>query len=218
MNGIPAPEYGKNDQETMRNLMDSVAKMRKELNFLLHHLDDENIPTLPIAKADIKANRTSIEENEESIRLLAIDVAGNTAIITIQAGQIQSLVSDVAGNTSSITQLSNQITLKVDASGIISAINLSPEGVSISGNRINLMGAVTVLSDISGNLGHITAGNIDISDDVKIGDKLIIAGTNFNSGIEWSESDASIYYDPGSQALHIHAPNGVFANNVRLDV
>jgi hypothetical protein len=44
---------------------------------------------------------------------------------------------------------------------LISEINLSPGTAKIQANKINLVGAVTVLSDIAGNLGTINAGTIN---------------------------------------------------------
>ena len=184
---LPIPEYGKDDKETIQNLMDTVMKLRKELEYVLYHLGDENIPDLPVIKEDI------------------------------------------VNANASISVLEDEIVLKIDKNGVISAINLSPEGVDIQGTRINLVGAVTVLSTITGDLGTITAGdiyginiysaNIDIDDDVRIGDKLIMNGNSFGAGIEWNNSStASIYYDPGSEAIHIFAPGGVWANGTQIDI
>lgn len=53
-----------------------------------------------------------------------------------------------------------EITLKVDRDGVIGAINLSPEIARIQAHNIELVGAVSVLSELSGNLGSITAGQI----------------------------------------------------------
>lgn len=183
------PQYGQTESETIQNLMDTVIKLRKELEYVFHHLGDENIPDLPVIKKDI------INAN------------------------------------SSISVLEDEIVLKVDKDGVITAINLSPEGVAIQGKKINLVGAVTVLSNITGDLGDIRAGNIygvnivganiNINDDVKIGDTLIMNANNFG-GIQWQSLEgegvmASITYDSGAGALHLWAPNGVYANGKRID-
>lgn len=152
---LPTPEYGANDKETIANLMDTVMKLRKELEYLMYHLGDANIPDLAGMKGDINGNHSLILQAEDEIQLLVTDVAGNTSAITVQAGQIASLVSDVAGNTSSITQLSGQITLKVDKNGVISAINLSPESITLSANKIDLNGITTVANTLTlGSLGN----------------------------------------------------------------
>jgi len=66
---------------------------------------------------------------------------------------------------STITQQADLISQKVsktDYNGntIASLINQTATTIKIQASKINLVGAVTVLSDITGNLGDITAGNI----------------------------------------------------------
>jgi len=66
---------------------------------------------------------------------------------------------------SSFEQTNEQISLKVsetDYNGntIASLINQTATTIDIQASKINLVGAVTVLSDITGNLGTITAGTI----------------------------------------------------------
>lgn len=53
---------------------------------------------------------------------------------------------------------------KANKATLITEINADSSGWTIQGNKINLVGAVTVLSDITGNLGLITAGTILIGD------------------------------------------------------
>lgn len=74
--------------------------------------------------------------------------------ITVQAGRIDSIVSDISGLNTRISQTESDIELKVDASGIISAINLSKEGVAIKGDRIEITGQ-TVFKDSNGNKVNI---------------------------------------------------------------
>lgn len=156
---LPIPEYGRTDKETIDNLMDTVARLRKELGYALYHLGDDNIPDLAGMKGDINENHTMIIQTAEDITLLAADVSGNTSAINIQANQISSIVSTVNGQSSAITQLSNEISLKVSANGIISAINLSPEVISISADKINLNGITNMngLANVSQYLNIGTA-------------------------------------------------------------
>ena len=51
-------------------------------------------------------------------------------------------------------------------------INQTSTTISIQASKINLVGAVRVLSDISGNLGTIHAGNIRIKEDIHMGNRL----------------------------------------------
>lgn len=88
---------------------------------------------------------------------------------------------EISTYKTTIEQLSDEINLKVDAKGVISAINLLDGEAKISASKITLEGAVTVLSEISGKLGDIYSGNIDISEDVTIGKNLTfkVGGRNF---------------------------------------
>lgn len=72
--------------------------------------------------------------------------------IQLKANQttVDSLTNRMSSAESSINLLSNQIKLKVDVDGVISSINLSPEGVRISGNRIHLTGQTLIEDGIIG--------------------------------------------------------------------
>lgn len=148
---LPIPQYGKNDKETVDNLMDTVMKLRKELEHLLYHLGDENIPDLPVMKDDIDTNAWGIEINgasidviEGEIVLMVQDIAGNRSSITLIESEIEIMVQDIAGNYSAINVLSDEISLKVNKNGVIAAINLSPESISLDASRINLNGVTTM--------------------------------------------------------------------------
>lgn len=74
--------------------------------------------------------------------------------------RIASTVTQLGVAESQIAQQADEIDLRVTKDGIIAAINLSPETIQIQASNINLVGAVTVLSDITGDLGDIIAGRI----------------------------------------------------------
>lgn len=141
---LPMPEFGKTTEETVQILMDTVIKLRKELQYALYHLDEKNTPMLSTIVGDIESNYTAILQNENEITLLAQDVAGNTSSINVMSDEISLLAQDVAGNSSEISVLSNEINLKVSSNGIISAINLSPEEISINASKINLNGVTSM--------------------------------------------------------------------------
>jgi hypothetical protein len=106
--------------------MDTVLKLRKELQFLMYNLDDENVPGL-----------NSIVE----------DVSGNYSLIQQNATSISSLVSDVDDNYSLIQQNASDITLKVStseytASVIVSKINGGT--VTINASKIDLTGITRI--------------------------------------------------------------------------
>lgn len=155
---LPIPSYGKDDKETIRNLMDVVMRLRKELEYMLYHLDEDNVPELTTIKGLIEGNNTQILQTEQAITLLAEDVTGNTSAINLQAGQISSIVSSVSGQSSAITQLSNQISLKLDSgqftAGIIVDMINGTSLISIDADKINLNGITTLdgLTRISSTL------------------------------------------------------------------
>ncbi len=62
------------------------------------------------------------------------------------------------GQSSAITQLSNEISLKVSANGVISAINLSPEAISISAEKINLNG-ITNMNGLANVSQYLNVGS-----------------------------------------------------------
>lgn len=106
--------------------------------------------------------------------------------VTSQQTQISGLGTRVSNTESSITQQAHQIESKVsltDVTGntVVSKINQTATTISIQASKINLIGAVNVLSDITGNLGTITSGNIDIYNDVKIGNDLYLRGFGGNA-------------------------------------
>lgn len=142
---------------------------------------------------DIDGNKTNITQNANQISLAATDIDNNAAAIIVNSDGITSLVSDVNLNTTSITQNATDITLRVQKDDVINQINLSQEAIEISGNKINLVGAVTVLSEITGNLGTITAGvingvTINIDDDIKVGNTIQVGvNDNDNKIIEFVE-------------------------------
>lgn len=70
---------------------------------------------------------------------------------------------------SQIELLPDEINMMVKKDDIISSINLSTEGVAIQGDKIDLVGTVSVLSSISGDLGTINTGTINT---------LVMNGTN----------------------------------------
>lgn len=171
-----------NDKITMEveQLDTSIAAIDLKADNI--NLSVNNRITNEVAAIDLRANQ---------IQLSVDDARGNIASLQIQANQIQSTVSSqntqIGNMQSTITQMSGEIDLMVkdsDLTGneLISRINLTSTTASIQASKINLVGAVTVLSDLSGNLGTITAGtingtninsaNINISEDVKVGNNI----------------------------------------------
>lgn len=90
-------------------------------------------------EGDITALSTKYNTLNQTVNGLSSTVGDHTT-------SISSLGTKVASNESNITQLSNEISLKVDADGIITAINLSKETAKINAKYIDLEGSVTFSS------------------------------------------------------------------------
>jgi phage minor structural protein len=86
------------------------------------------------------SNQIALKANQSTVDTLTGQVSSLQAQLTVQAGQIAT---------------------KVEKNGVISAINQTAEQIKIQASKISLQGAVTVLSDITGNLGTINAGTIN---------------------------------------------------------
>jgi len=122
-------------------------------------------------KVDIEQNkketRSRIEQTNERITMEVERIDDSIASLQIEADNIQlsvqSLDSRLDNAESQLSIQAGQIETKVSYSDyngneIASRINQTATTIKIQASKINLVGAVSVLSDISGNLGTITAG------------------------------------------------------------
>ena len=50
---LPSPQMGKNTEETIQNLFDTVMKLRKEFDFLMQNLDSKNISSIDASVTNI---------------------------------------------------------------------------------------------------------------------------------------------------------------------
>ena len=138
-----------------------------------------------------------IESVKSSIDVIAGTVALKASVqyVDQQIGNVYSdvnkLDSRIQSAESQLIVQANQISTKVSYSDyngneIASRINQTATTIKIEASKINLVGAVTVLSDISGNLGTITAGTItgvviNVDTDAKVGNNLYL-GSYSNYG------------------------------------
>jgi len=155
-------------------------------------------------RGEVSAQVTTLNNNIQTVRN-DVSVVSQTAsqiqsTVTSQQTQISSLGNRVYNAESSITQQANQIQSKVsvtDFTGntITSLINQTATTIGIQASKINLVGAVTVLSDITGNLGTINTGTLNsvninsayirINEDVYIGNTLQI-------GPSWADTSPKL--------------------------
>lgn len=139
-----------------------------------------------------KQTRSRFEQTNDRITLEVERIDDSLASIIVEADNIQLAVTDLGDrmvtNEATISIHSNEIQSKVsqtDYNGntIASLINQTATTIDIQASKINLVGAVEVLSDISGKLGTITAGNIDIYESAKIGAGLYLRGEGLYTGV-----------------------------------
>lgn len=137
---------------------------------------------------EISASTTSINGEITTIKNDLVSVTQTTrslqSTVSSHNTTLQGYGTRISSAEASITQQASEISQKVsqtDYNGntIASLINQTAEDVTIDADKINLVGAVSVLSEISGDLGTVHAGNIfganiDIEQDVKIGDNLYL--------------------------------------------
>ena len=179
--------------------------------------------------AEVTTINASISTTNNNVASLQIQANQISSTVSSQSTQISNLGTRVSSAESSITQQANQIAQKVsqtDFNGttITSLINQTPSYITISASKINLYGAVSVLSDITGNLGSIYAGNIDIASDIKIGDRIWLNG-GYGAGLYFDRygSTGKIYTDGNtmniySDAMTINSMYGVdIVNGLRVD-
>ncbi len=111
--------------------------------------------------------------------------------ITITAKEIRQEVTNVDKRLSaSIKVNADNINLKVDKNGVIAAINVSPESVDISANKINLTGYVTAsqLSAVDARIDNIISGNTTINKAIT---GALYANSSFNClghGVYWQSA------------------------------
>lgn len=151
-------------------------------------------------KVDIEENkketRSRIEQTNERITLEVERIDDSIATLQIETDNIQlsvqSLDSRMNNAEATLSIHADEIEQRVsytDYNGneIASRINQTATTIQIQASKINLVGAVSVLSDISGNLGTITAGTlngvvINIDTDARVGNNLYLGNpSNYNT-------------------------------------
>jgi phage minor structural protein len=176
-------------------------------------------------KVDIEQNkketRSRIEQTNERITMEVERIDESIATLQIEADNIQlsvqSLDSRLDNAESQLSIQAGQIATKVSYSDyngneIASRINQTATTIKIQASKINLVGAVSVLSDISGNLGTITAGIlngvvINVDTDARVGNNLYLGN--------WSSDGVrkTIYFN---NMANISGGTGAFGANMEV--
>ncbi|MCM3619157.1 hypothetical protein M3936_16330 [Sutcliffiella horikoshii] len=148
----------------------------KTPNVLMRSTGTAWVKASPTTAAEVGAY-SSMEGSSLAGRITTAETTLNLLPGQLSAKASQIEVSDLTGRVSTaestLDLLPGQLNAKVEKDGIIAAFNMSPEAIKLQADRIELVGAVTVLSDITGNLGDMTAGTIN---------GVVINGSEINGG------------------------------------
>lgn len=124
-------------------------------------------PILSEISADATQYGSFIKQTVDGIQT-TVNGKAEQSQVTQMAGQITSLVKTTDGHTSQITQLSTDINLKVSKGDVVNQINLSPDGILIAANKVQITGDTfidkAVIEDaniVSVTADKLTAGTID---------------------------------------------------------
>lgn len=161
-------------EQTVEGFTQEVASVRADLG----DLDDD----FAGMGEELSSHKTLIDQNADDILLRATksevdtvrgtvedaqaDIKVNADEIGLRAKQtdVDSLTGRVSTAESELTTHANEINARVTKDGLYAEINLNSTNAKIQAENIELVGAVSVLSDITGNLGSITAGKITGTD------------------------------------------------------
>lgn len=174
-----------------------------------------------VAEVNIKANEINLKVNNridntittfnqraDMIELKAQRTDNNVASLTVQSNQIQSTVSSQGqqlGNMQTqITQTDQKIEFKTQGNQLVSSINMSPYGVSINADKIDLNGAVMVNGSITGNT------DIRVYRDAYIGNNLYL-----NTNGDWGTK--SVQFGSGANITYNGSYMELSSPNVRLN-
>lgn len=101
-----------------------------------------------------------IQLNAEAIQLNAKDILAQAETIRLHGGRLDEQGNWIQSASITIDGLESKIELKVDKAGIVSAINMSPEEITIQSKKVNLVGYVTAsqLEAQSAKIDNLTNG------------------------------------------------------------
>lgn len=140
LRSISSHGYGiKSNKTALFKQQIEVDEVKTTLKTVFINLDETN------ARIDLRATKEELSQAEHRISLAEIAIDGANAAIALKAEQ--SVVAGIEERVNSaeirLDGAEAEIELKVNKNGVISAINLSSEAVTISSNKINLQGYVT---------------------------------------------------------------------------
>lgn len=144
---------------------DRVGVTTRKGNRAEFYLFTRDVSNFPYGTESIESVSEASLEVHESVNKSLQSLRGITHKITNTVDELTSEIFDEEnGLVSRISQTESDIELKVSKDDIISSINLSTEGVKISGDKINIEGSAVFTSlqdnidEVSGDLDDLTKG------------------------------------------------------------
>jgi len=190
-----------------------------------------------------QAAADAANENAESVRqefkaadgILESKIENTETELTSKIEQTESSLTTTINDTKNglqtqITQNSNSILLKADKSNLISQINICPERIKISSDKVELTGLVTISSLEDGDTtidgACIRTGRIESEDggwwlDLDDGEFYLENGT-FSGTIEWEtgtirNSNGSTVIEANSIDIHPVGSGRTYAKNLDIE-
>ena len=128
---INIPEEGLKSKETTENILDTLQKYRKELNFLLMNLDLDNMPTIGGLMGDLEGDYSLISQTVDGIILSVGNVAGDVSALQLQADSISATVANNTGDIASLVITAQGIQTQVtDNLGHISTLTQTATSIT----------------------------------------------------------------------------------------
>ncbi|WP_027309301.1 phage tail spike protein [Caloramator sp. ALD01] len=137
-------DYRDNFAKTINNIAKSLNETQTYVEKIDEELQDtktivfQNQEQISLQAQRIENIETNTNELEQRISEAELKITPESIVSTVRSST--SYNNDLQGiKQSTIEQLSDEINLKVDKDGIISAINMSPEGIKIETNKLSII-------------------------------------------------------------------------------
>lgn len=127
-----------------------------------------------VSKQDVFGNileQAGLELNSQGLLVYAHTTNGLYHQFNVLNNSLTSKITNLANHTETlIEQLEDEINLKVDKDGIITAINVAPGTVTINAKKLDIKGIVSGLKSENLDVGDINCeGRIDVDQDIDAG-------------------------------------------------
>jgi len=204
---LPVPEEGKDTNATVQNLFDAYYRMRKELEYLLQHLDEDNVLRAQTAvisdllAGKITANQIDVSQGKITTGQIEDLVVGNNVTMGPNA-RISWLNVDNQPYIPDDTHIGEVSLNKINAT-YIDAYGVWTPSVYAE----NMVGTYIYGKTIIGGL--ITSNSqINVTTDATIGNNLYMNPTHLG-GINWAGCGTISGYAGG---LHVDGPMSFYDN------